>query len=52
MLVVAGYLNYTSTNDLNSAVLTSSTEEELAKSNIGDAQLVSSNAITEKNQKK
>lgn len=47
MLVVAGYLNYTSTNDLNSAVLTSSTEEELAKSNIGDAQLVSSNAITE-----
>lgn len=48
MLVVAGYLNYTSTNDLNSAILTSSTEEELLEvSNIGDAQLVSSNAINE-----
>lgn len=50
MLVVAGYLNYTSTNDLSSAVLTSSSEEELiARSNIGDAQLVSSNAVVEEN---
>lgn len=48
MLVVAGYLNYTSTNDLNSAILTSSTEEELLEvSNIGDAQLVSSNVVYE-----
>lgn len=50
MLVVAGYLNYTATNDFNSAVQTSSSEEELAKaSNIGDAQLVSSNVISEEN---
>lgn len=42
MLVVAGYLNFTSTNDLSTAVQISSSEEELAKSgNIGDAQLVS-----------
>lgn len=48
MLVVAGYLNYTATNDFNSAVQTSSSEEELAKmANIGDAQLVSSNAVSE-----
>lgn len=50
MLVVAGYLNYTSTNDWNTAVLTTSTEEELAEmSNIGDAQLVSSNVVSENN---
>ena len=50
MLVVAGYLNYTATNDLNTAVLTTSTEEELAEmSNIGDAQLVSSNVFSENN---
>ena len=50
MLVVAGYLNYTATNDLNTAVLTTSTEEELAEmSNIGDAQLVSSNVVPENN---
>ena len=50
MLVVAGYLNYTSTNDFSSALLASSSEEELiATSNIGDAQLVSSNAISEEN---
>ena len=50
MLVVAGYLNYTTTNDLNSAVQTSSSEEELVQmANIGDAQLVSSNVYTEKN---
>lgn len=50
MLVVAGYLNYTATNDFNSAVQTSSTEEELAKmANIGDAQLVSSNVVSEEN---
>lgn len=50
MLVVAGYLNYTNTNDFDSAVQTSSSEEELAKmANIGDAQLVSSNAVAEEN---
>lgn len=48
MLVVAGYLNYTATNDFSSAVQTSSSEEELAKmANIGDAQLVSSNVVNE-----
>ena len=50
MLVVAGYLNYTTSNDFSSAVQTSSSEEELAKmANIGDAQLVSSNVISEEN---
>ena len=50
MLVVAGYLNYTSTNDFSSAVQTSSSEEELANmANIGDAQLVSSNVVSEEN---
>lgn len=50
MLVVAGYLNYTATNDLDSAIQTSSSEEELAKmANIGDAQLVSSNVVSEEN---
>ena len=50
MLVVAGYLNYTSTNDFSSAIQTSSSEEELAQmANIGDAQLVSSNVLTENN---
>ena len=50
MLVVAGYLNYTATNDLNTAVQTSSSEEELTKmANIGDAQLVSSNVFSEDN---
>lgn len=48
MLVVAGYLNFTTSDDLKSAVQTSSTEEELAKmANIGDAQLVSSNVVPE-----
>ena len=48
MLVVAGYLNFTTSDDLKSAVQTSSTEEELAKmANIGDAQLVSSNVVVE-----
>lgn len=48
MLVVAGYLNYTTTNDLNSAIQTSGSEEELVQmANIGDAQLVSSNVFTE-----
>ena len=46
MLVVAGYLNFTATNDLSTAVQISSSEEELAKTgNIGDAQLVSSNIV-------
>lgn len=50
MLVVAGYLNFTADNNLNSAVLTSSSEEELDKmANIGDAQLVSSNVVSEEN---
>lgn len=48
MLVVAGYLNYTTTNDLNSAIQTSGSEEELVQmANIGDAQLVSSNVFTD-----
>ena len=46
MLVVAGYLNFTSTNDLSTAVQISSSEEELAKTgNIGDAQLVSGDVV-------
>lgn len=50
MLVVAGYLNFTATNDFNTAIQTSSSEEELAKmANIGDAQLVSSNVVSENN---
>ncbi len=50
MLVVAGYLNYTATNDLNSAIQTSSSEEELVQmANIGDAQLVSSNVYINEN---
>ena len=48
MLVVAGYLNFTTSYDLKSAVQTNRTEEELAKmANIGDAQLVSSNVVPE-----
>ena len=48
MLVVAGYLNFTSNGDLKSAVQTASSEEELDKmANIGDAQLVSSGAVSE-----
>ena len=50
MLVVAGYLNYTSSDNLNSAVQTSSREEELTQmANIGDAQLVSSNDVVSDN---
>ena len=50
MLVVAGYLNYTSNNDFSSAIQASSSEEELAQmANIGDAQLVSSNVLVENN---
>ena len=46
MLVVAGYLNFTTNGDFRSAVLTASSEEELDKmANIGDAQLVSSNVV-------
>lgn len=48
MLVVAGYLNFTTNGDLKSAVQTASSEEELEKmANIGDAQLVSSNVVLE-----
>ena len=51
MLVVAGYLSFTSTDDLSSAVKTSSSEEELMQmANIGDAQLVSSNIYESKNE--
>lgn len=50
MLVVAGYLNFTATNDLTTAAQISSSEEELAQmANIGDAQLVSSNVIQDNN---
>ena len=50
MLVVAGYLNFTANGDLKSAVQTASSEEELDKmANIGDAQLVSSNPVSEEN---
>ena len=50
MLVIAGYLNYTSNDNLKSAIQTSSSEEELAEmANIGDAQLVSSNDIKTEN---
>lgn len=48
MLVVAGYLNFTANGELKSAVQTASSEEELDKmANIGDAQLVSSNVVSE-----
>ena len=47
MLVVAGYMNFTTNGDLKSAVQTASSEEELEKmANIGDAQLVSSNVVS------
>ena len=47
MLVVAGYMNFTTNGDLKSAVQTASSEEELDKmANIGDAQLVSSNVVS------
>ena len=50
MLVTAGYLNYTSNDNLKTAVQTASSEEELEKmANIGDAQLVSSNDIKKEN---
>ena len=50
MLVTAGYLNYTTTNDMNSIMQTSSREEEITEmANIGDAQLVSSNVSDENN---
>lgn len=50
MLVTAGYLNYTSNDNLKSAIQTSGSEEELAEmANIGDAQLVSSNDIKKEN---
>lgn len=48
MLVVAGYLNFTADGDFRSAVQTASSEEELDKmANIGDAQLVSSNVVSD-----
>ena len=47
-LIVAGYLNFTADGDFRSAVQTASSEEELNKmANIGDAQLVSSNVISD-----
>lgn len=48
MLVVAGYLNFTTTSDMGTAIRTSSSEEEIVQmANIGDAQLVSSNVVGE-----
>lgn len=51
MLVAAGYLNYTTRTDTeNKTIQTSSSEEELlAKTNIGDAQLVSASVNNEVN---
>ena len=47
MLVVAGYLNFTTNGDLKSAVQTASSEEELEKmANIGDAQLMEQAVVT------
>lgn len=48
MLVTAGYLNYTTNQLGDESVQTSSTEEEILQmANIGDAQLVSSNVVSE-----
>lgn len=53
MLVTAGYLNYTSSNKLDTSYQTSATEEEMLEmSNIGDAQLVSSNDVVYNNTNK
>lgn len=53
MLVTAGYLNYTSSNNLDNSYQTSATEEEMLEmSNIGDAQLVSSNDVVSSNTNK
>ena len=49
MLVTAGYLNYTTTNDMNSIMQTSSREEEITEMANIDAQLVSSNVSDENN---
>lgn len=50
MLVVAGYLNYTTTENTNNVIPTSGSEEELGQmANIGDAQLVSSNDLVQNN---
>lgn len=46
MLVSAGYLNYTTNQNLNS-VETSTYENSIERASIGDAKLVSSNAIVE-----
>ena len=44
MLVVAGYLNYTATNDLGSTIQTSSTEEELTEIENVEEQINESNS--------
>lgn len=49
MLVVAGYLNYTSSNNVNNTIQTSSEQDLASTSNIGDAQLVNSNDILKDN---
>ncbi len=49
MLVVAGYLNYTTTDPAKSILANSNVVDESRSSNIGDAQLVSSN-ISENNE--
>ena len=51
MLVSAGYLNYTSMHQQNSAIPTSSqTNEILELAGIGDAQLVNSNNVVQENE--
>lgn len=50
MLVVAAYLNYTPSGDLNGSLQASSDADEMMQfANIGDAQLVDSNDITAEN---
>lgn len=48
MLVSAGYLNY-ATNQNNNTIATSVEEESIEYAGIGDAKLVSSNAVEEEN---
>lgn len=50
MLVVAAYLNYSPSGDLNGSLQASSDAEEMMQlANIGDAQLVDSNDIADEN---
>ena len=47
MLVTAGYLNYTSNNDMQSLLSNADPEQISENTNIGDAQLVNSNDVIE-----